>query len=104
MDTNFSKEVISLNSDLKSTKRNTPSNCRNDGLMDLINIYATKEYIDNSINTINDIGGINWGDIIDRPSANPDAIDTATEPDIQGEKENNIVEVKNYTIIDNDEN
>ena len=42
MDTNFSKEVISLNSDLKSTKRNTPSNCRNDGLMDLINIYATK--------------------------------------------------------------
>ena len=76
MDTNFSKEVISLNSDLKSTKRNTPSNCRNDGLMDLINIYATKEYIDNSINTI---------------------------PDIQGEKENNIVEVKNYTIIDNDE-
>ena len=77
MDTNFSKEVISLNSDLKSTKRNTPSNCRNDGLMDLINIYATKEYIDNSINTI---------------------------PDIQGEKENNIVEVKNYTIIDNDEN
>ena len=77
MDTNFSKEVISLNSDLKSTKKNTPSNCRNDGLMDLVNIYATKEYIDNSINTI---------------------------PDIQGEKENNIVEVKNYTIIDNDEN
>lgn len=76
MDTNFSKEVISLNSDLKSTKRNTPSNCRNDGLMDLINIYATKEYIDNLIDTI---------------------------PDIQGEKENNIVEVKNYTIIDNDE-
>lgn len=76
MDTNFSKEVISLNSNLKSTKRNTPLNCRNDGLMDLINIYATKEYIDNSINTI---------------------------PDIQGEKENNIVEVKNYTIIDNDE-
>ena len=44
--------------------------------MDLINIYATKEYIDNLIDTI---------------------------PDIQGEKENNIVEVKNYTIIDNDE-
>ena len=76
MDTNFSKEVISLNSNLKPTKRNTPLNCRNDGLMDLTNIYATKEYIDNLINTI---------------------------PDIQGEKENNIVEVKNYTIIDNDE-
>ena len=29
--------------------------------------------------TLNDIGGINWGDIIDRPSANPDAIDTATD-------------------------
>lgn len=77
MDTNFSKEVISLNSNLKPTKINTSLNCRNDGLMDLTNIYATKEYIDNLINTI---------------------------PDIQGEKENNIVEVKNYTIIDNDEN
>lgn len=28
--------------------------------------------------TLNDIGGITWGDIKDRPNSNPDAIDTAT--------------------------
>lgn len=29
--------------------------------------------------TLNDLGGLNWGDIKDRPSSNPDAIDTATD-------------------------
>lgn len=29
--------------------------------------------------TFNDLGGISWGDINDRPSSNPDAIDTATD-------------------------
>lgn len=28
--------------------------------------------------TLNDIGGLKWGDIKDRPNSNPDAIDTAT--------------------------